>query len=163
MSTARKISFVTLSLLLALAFAAVVTHADDMNQAMKLTFSQPIEIPSQVLPAGTYWFMLPDNGNGPQGVIQIFDGDRKHVIATLSVIDQTVPQPSGHVMLTLADRSPKPEALLNLTYPGNTEGHSFEVSYSKQQQDSFSEYPRVKMKVGKNGAIETSTADNTRP
>jgi hypothetical protein len=161
MSPRKATGFIVLSLFLALTITTAVAHADEMDQAMKLTFSQPIAIPDQVLPAGTYWFMMAGHGE-VQHVIQIFDGDRRNVIATLAVIDHKVTEPSGHVMLTLADRSPKPMALINLTYPGRIEGHSFDVSYPKQDRGGFSEYPKVKMKVGENGVIETVTAENTR-
>jgi hypothetical protein len=33
-------------------------QADDWDQMMKLTFTQPVEIPGRVLPAGTYWFVF---------------------------------------------------------------------------------------------------------
>ncbi len=161
MSPRKTISFIMLSLFLALFIGTVRAHADEMDQAIKLTFSQPIAIPDQILPAGTYWFMVAGHGE-VQNVIQIYDGDRRNVIASLTVIDHKVQEPSGHVMLTLADRSPKPLALVNLTYPGRVNGHTFDVSYSKREQASFSEYPKIMMKVGENGVIETVTAENTR-
>jgi len=149
-------SLVTISLLLAVALTATMVRADDFDQAMKMTFSKPISIPDRVLPAGTYWFMLPAHGSVGDNVIQVMDGDRKNVIATLLVVSSQVMQPSGHVMITLADRSPKPEALLNLTYPGRAEGHTFEVSYSKQEQAALAEYPKISMKVDENGVMQTT-------
>jgi hypothetical protein len=159
MSARKTIGIVMLSLFLALFVGTAATHADEMDQAIKLTFSQPIAIPDQVLPAGTYWFMVAGHGE-VQNVIQIFDADKRNVIASLTVIDHKVQEPSGHVMLTLADRSPKPLALVNMTYPGRINGHNFDVSYSKREQAAFSEYPKIMMKVGENGVIETVTADN---
>jgi hypothetical protein len=159
MRSFKGISFFILSLFLVFSIATAVAHADEMDQAMKLTFSQPTQIPNQVLPAGTYWFMLAAHGD-VQNVIQIFDADRRNVIASVAVIDHELAQPSAHLVLTLADRSPRPMALLNLTYPGRVNGHSFDVSYSKREQSSLSEYPKITMKVDENGVIEMVTAEN---
>ena len=35
-----------------------VARGTEENQATKLTFNQPVEIPGHVLPAGTYWFVV---------------------------------------------------------------------------------------------------------
>src|SRR5712691_6230421 len=43
-----------LALFCALALPSTVM-ADEENQAIKLTFSDPVEVPGQVLPVGTYW------------------------------------------------------------------------------------------------------------
>jgi hypothetical protein len=151
----RNAVITVLAVFLALSVTAAITHADEFDQAIKLTFSQPISIPDHVLPAGTYWFVLADHGaNGGENVMQVFDGDRKSVIATMIVGADQAAKLSGHIQMTLADRTPQPEALLTLTYPGRTEGHTFEVTYSKQERSALSEYPKVMMKVGENGVIE---------
>jgi len=155
MNLRKSALLVMLSLFLALSVTATIAQADEFDQAMKLTFSQPIAIPGQVLPAGTYWFMLPNHGNIAENVIQVLDSERKNVIATLTVASNEISKPSGSVIITLADRSPKPQALLNLTYPGREIGRTFEVSYSKQEQSAMSEYPKVTLKVGENGAMQT--------
>lgn len=149
----RKTIITVLAVFLALSVTAVITHADEFDQAIKLTFNQPISIPDHTLPAGTYWFALANHGAGAQNVLQVFDGDRKNVIATMIVGTDQVAKSSGHIQLTLADRSPEPQALLTLTYPGRIDGHTFEVSYSSQQRAALSEYPTIRMKVGENGVI----------
>ncbi len=49
---------------LAFVFASIImlpaARADDHDQASKLTFNQSVQIPGQVLPAGTYWFVMGD-------------------------------------------------------------------------------------------------------
>jgi len=40
------------------AVSVPVTRDDQSNQATELTFSEPVEIPGVVLPAGTYWFTI---------------------------------------------------------------------------------------------------------
>ena len=49
---------------LVLALASTVTalsnaRASEWDQATKVTFKQSIQIPGKVLPAGTYWFVIP--------------------------------------------------------------------------------------------------------
>ena len=42
-------------------FLAPLSKADTWDQLTKVTFSGPVEIPGQVLPAGTYWLKLLDS------------------------------------------------------------------------------------------------------
>src|SRR5260370_8051195 len=56
--------------------------ADEWNQATKLTFSEPVEVPGQVLPAGTYWFTLADN-DSDRNIVQICNADRPHLLPTI--------------------------------------------------------------------------------
>jgi hypothetical protein len=52
-------AFVVLGLALASLLVLSDAHASEIDQATKLTFSQSVQIPGQVLPAGTYWFVVP--------------------------------------------------------------------------------------------------------
>lgn len=143
-----------LGMALALAMTASLALADNFDEATRLTFDQPVAIPGQVLNPGTYWFVLAAHGSIP-GVMQVFDGDRKNVLATFNVGTVELPKASGHIILTMADRSPKyPPALLDLTYPGNTNGRSFEVVYPAEERKPLSEYAKVTMKVGEKGVTE---------
>ena len=47
-----------LGLALAIAIVLPVLRADEANQATKVTFSQPVQIPGKILPAGSYWIQL---------------------------------------------------------------------------------------------------------
>src|SRR2546429_1632714 len=79
--------YVVLGLLIAFgAFFELAAHADEANELTKITFSSPIQIPGQVLPAGTYIFQQAEPDDD-LNVIQIFNADRRAVCATL----QTVP------------------------------------------------------------------------
>jgi len=51
MNTRKAISI--LGLLLAFAIILPAARADEYDQASQLTFSQPVQIPGHVLPAGT--------------------------------------------------------------------------------------------------------------
>ena len=66
-------------------FFELGAHADESDLATTINFSQPVQIPGQVLPAGTYLFKLVD-GNSDQKVVQIFNADRTVLYATLQTI-----------------------------------------------------------------------------
>src|ERR1700675_1565717 len=55
--------FGILAVLLAFLVVLPAVHADEWNQATLITFSQPVQIPGRVLPAGTYLFELVNNYN----------------------------------------------------------------------------------------------------
>jgi hypothetical protein len=62
-------SFVAMS-----ATLADKTRADESNQAIEVKFSQSVQVPGQVLPAGTYWFVMADTGD--LQTVQILSDDR---------------------------------------------------------------------------------------
>ena len=111
----------------------LAAHADESDQATKITFSQPIQVPGQVLPAGTYLFKLVNSEE--LNIVQIFSPDRAQLYATL----QTVPTDNGQVArdttVTLAEQGAgKPDVLLKWFYPGNETGHEFVYSKGLEKQ-----------------------------
>src|ERR1700719_3547 len=86
---------------LALASLVVLSdaRASDIDQATKLTFTQSFQIPGQVLPAGTYWFVVP-----APDVVQIFSSNRSTLHATLLVGSAELPKPTDKPTLILEDR-----------------------------------------------------------
>jgi len=56
------------------------TNADTWDRLTKVTFSGPVEIPGQVLPAGTYWLKLLDSPSN-RNIAQISNEDRNKVHA----------------------------------------------------------------------------------
>jgi hypothetical protein len=153
MNSRRGVIIAVFSIALAFALVGSLAIADDFDQAMKLTFDQPVAIPGQVLPAGTYWFVRPGHGTQPD-VLQVFDGERKKVLATLNTGTEETVKPSGHIIVTMADRSPKPASLLTVVYPGRPDGHSFEIVYPAQERKQLSEYPKISMRVNNKGSVE---------
>jgi hypothetical protein len=121
----------TLSILgLSLAFAIKlpVVHADDWSQATRFTFSQPIQIPGQVLQAGSYRFQIANSDD--RHLVQIFREDRT-LVATLYSVPRVRDGHSIEVAITLADRgATEPRAIVAWFFVGETEGHQF--VYSKQ-------------------------------
>jgi Protein of unknown function (DUF2911) len=102
-----------------------VARADQSNEATKVTFSQPVQIPGRVLPAGTYWFMLP-NDNTLHDQVRIYNSDRTIFYATVISVTAQRLQPTDKTTFTLTAREPKqPEAIIYWFYPGSTTGHEF--------------------------------------
>lgn len=107
------------------------TRADEWNKKTVLTFSQPIEIPGQILPAGTYTFKLMESPSD-RHIVQVFTGDGMHIIATVLAINNFRLQATDKTVVTFSERSgDNPEALKAWFYPGNTYGQEF--VYPKQR------------------------------
>ena len=129
----RKAS-ITLGLVLASLVVLPVAHADDWGQACKLTFSQSVQIPRRVLPAGTYWFVLADTV-GNRNIIQVFNSDRSTLYATVLAVTAERPHPSDNTTITFAKRESMPtNAIVTWFYPGRNSGHEFVYSKSEEQE-----------------------------
>jgi hypothetical protein len=146
-----------------IAFALIfelTAHADDDNQLTKLTFSEAVQVPGQILPAGTYEFLLADNQSS-RNLVRIFNADGTQLIATI----QTVPTERGRetdgTSVTLAQRPDgQPAALVNWFYPGSDTGHEF--LYPKQEQKELAQDTKETF-VGEHGMMVntgTSAAGN---
>ena len=121
----QKSIYIVFAVILALGVLAPASWASEWDQATKLTFDQPFQIPNNVvLPAGTYWFSTMDSPL-ERNVVQIFDNNHQLITTMLTIpTDQVVP--SDETELTFAERSGnQPDALLKWFYPGNTIGHEF--------------------------------------
>ena len=60
-----------------IAFALIfelAAHADEDNELTILTFSQPVQVPGRILPAGTYEFVLA-NSQSNRDIVRIFNAD----------------------------------------------------------------------------------------
>jgi len=124
MKTRKVISI--LGLLFAIAIILPVARADQFDQASKLTFNQPVQIPGRVLPAGTYWFVVADTSVGNRSIVHIFNSDRSTLYATLLTNGSARLQGNDETTITFAERgAAKPEAIVDWFYPGRTIGHQF--------------------------------------
>jgi hypothetical protein len=128
-------NFAVLALLFAFLIVLPAARADQANQATRVTFSQAVQIPGCVLPAGTYWFILPEDVNEHYQV-RIFNADRTMLYATVLTNDAQRVRTTGHSAFTFAERgSSQPQAIVTWFYPGNTTGHEF--LYPKQVQQEL--------------------------
>jgi LPXTG-motif cell wall-anchored protein len=115
--------------LLAVAMLGVMVlpsaRADEWNKKTVVTFSQAVEIPGKVLPAGTYTFQLLDSPSD-RHIVQIFNADGSHIIATILAINDYRLQPTGDTVMKFSERpGDSPEALRAWFYPGDNFGQEF--------------------------------------
>ena len=126
-----KTVFVVLALVLLGATLAPGAQADEWNKKTIMTFSQPVEIPGQILPAGTYTFKLADSPSD-RHIVQIFNADGTQIIATILAINNYRLKPTGDTIVKFAERAAdNPEALKAWFYPGDNFGQEF--VYPKQR------------------------------
>jgi hypothetical protein len=128
-------TYIIIGLIIAFAaFFELTAHADELDQTTILTFSQPIQIPGRVLPAGTYVFKLA-NSDSDRNIVEIFNSDQTHLYGMFQTIPAERREPSDDTAITFAERSGgNPEALLKWFYPGSLTGHEFEYS-SRQEKE----------------------------
>jgi hypothetical protein len=109
-------------------------RADQWNQATKVTFSGPVEVPGVVLPAGTYWFSLMRN-DPDRNIVQVWNSKRTEVMATLLTVPDERLKPTGKTVIRFAERpSYSPEALHAWFYPGDNFGHEFVYPETEARQ-----------------------------
>ncbi len=128
--------YIALGFVIAFAmFFEIAAHADETNELTRITFSAPVQIPGQVLPAGTYIFEKADP-SGDQNLVRIFNADRNVLYATLQTVSAERREPTGDTAITMATpESGGPEMLVKWFYPGELIGHEF--MYSKQQEQQI--------------------------
>jgi hypothetical protein len=100
-------------------------RADEWNKKTVVTFSQTVEVPGKVLPAGTYTFKLLDSPSD-RHIVQIFNSDGSQIIATILAINNYRLQPTGDTVMKFSERpGDAPDALRAWFYPGNSFGQEF--------------------------------------
>jgi 3,4-dihydroxy-2-butanone 4-phosphate synthase len=111
---------------------AVTTRASEVDQAIKVNFSQPVQIPGRTLPAGTYYFSIINTSD--RETVQISNEDRTRTIAMIQTINRERPEwERGGTAFTLAlGKGVEPAAVIAWFYPGRTTGHEF--VYPKQEE-----------------------------
>jgi len=121
----RKLLVVVCAIILGGMVFLPAAAANEWDQATKMTFNAPVEIPGKVLPAGTYWFVLEDT-QGDQQIVQIFNAERTKINATEETAPTERLQATSRVELKFAERPHhQPEALLRWYYPGRLTGQEF--------------------------------------
>jgi len=105
-------------------FSAFTAAGDESNKTV-LTFNQPVEIPGQVLPAGTYTFKLVDSIND-RHVVQIFNADGSQIIATVLTIPDYRLQATDQTLIKFGEVPVgSPDVIRAWFYPGETVGQEF--------------------------------------
>lgn len=139
-------SFATIALSLAFLMALPAARADEANQATRVTFSQPVQIPGRVLAAGTYWFILPDDATDNYQV-RIYNADRTVFYGTVLTTNAERQRVTDKSVFTFATHdSAEPKALVTWFYPGETIGHEF--LYPKQVSKELAKAKQVTVVAG---------------
>ncbi|MCU1263012.1 MAG: hypothetical protein JWO80_5897 [Bryobacterales bacterium] len=99
--------------------------ADEWDQKTIVTFNNPVEVPGQALPAGTYVFKLADS-QSDRDIVQVYSKDEKHLYGTFLAIPDEHLRPAGKPIIMFEERSGgAPEAVRAWFYPGDDYGHAF--------------------------------------
>ena len=127
-------SYIAVGLIIALSlFFGLAAHADETDESTTISFSQPIQIPGRVLPAGTYVFKLASTDD--LNVVQVFNADRTVLYANLQTIATDRPEPTDHTVVTLAEQGAgQPDVLLKWFYPGRETGKEFLYPQQKEKE-----------------------------
>lgn len=105
--------------------------ADAWDQKTVFTFSGPVAIPGQVLPAGTYVFKLA-NSAADRHIVQVFNAEQNHIYGTFLAIPHYHMRPSSKPLIKFDERpAGEPQAIKAWVYPGRSFGHEF--VYPKKQ------------------------------
>ena len=127
-------TFVTLGSLLAFLILLPSARAAEYDQATKLTLNRQVQIPGQVLPAGTYWFVLDDN-LGSRTIVKIFNSDRSKLYARLLTNNVETLTATDETTITFSEpEQMEPVTILSWFYPGRTSGHQFVYSHAEEQK-----------------------------
>lgn len=111
-------------------FTGLPVMADEANQKTTLTFSQPVELPGIILPAGKYVFKLVNTSY--RHVIQVSNAEETKVFATILAIPDYRLKRTSDTVIHFAERpANRPEAIRGWFYPARSFGHEF--VYPKQR------------------------------
>ncbi len=105
--------------------SAPSARADQWDKKTILTVNETIQVPNKVLPPGTYVFKLMDSSSN-RHIVQIFNGDERHLETTVLAIPNYRLQPTGKSAFTFWETPPgQPKALRAWFYPGDNFGQEF--------------------------------------
>jgi hypothetical protein len=102
-------------------------RADEWDKKTVVTFDQDVEIPGQVLPAGTYVFKLL-RSSSDRFVVQVWSQGEGQLLATLLTIGDSYPNQSGDpyfVLDTTGTEEGYPAAIVSWFFAGSDEGRDF--------------------------------------
>jgi hypothetical protein len=113
------------------ATCAMAVKADTWDKKTVVTFSDAIEIPGQVLPAGRYVFIL-DTFLSDRHIVKIWNADQTQILAIVHAIPSERMNPPDTSIFEFDNRvGDSPNALHYWFYPGYTIGQEFVYSASQ--------------------------------
>jgi hypothetical protein len=158
-----KNKLVPIALTLALVgFVAASTASAQtaLNNRTVLTFSQPVEVPGKVLPAGTYTFELNDS-MANRHIVQIMDAKGTKVVALVLAVPNRRLTATGDTTVNFAEvAAGQPQALRAWFYPGQTVGQ--EMVYPKKRAQELAATANVAVPSVDDSFYDNATADRMK-
>jgi hypothetical protein len=102
-------------------------RADEWNQQLTLTFNNPVEVPGQVLAAGTYVFKVGvGDVSDDRSIVRIYNKDGTHLYGLFMTVPDHSLVRSNKPTLEFEHGLPgSPEIIYAWFYPGDKVGHEF--------------------------------------
>lgn len=161
MRTSHVLALAVCFVLFSAAFSAPA-EASERNQATKVTFSAPVEVPGTVLPAGSYLFtIMPDDPE--HNVVQIWSADHTKFFSTVMTVPDYRRKPTGNPVLLFDQQAGSPAAVQAWFYPGDLYGHDFVYPKSRATElakESGQPVPSVPDDVAENGNRSSANSVN---
>ena len=115
--------------------------AEQWNKETIVTFTSPVEVPSKILPPGTYVFKLAGSQSDRQ-LVQILMQDQRQVLASIQAIPDYHVEPAEKTVIALTERpAAQTEALQSWFYPGEKYGVRFVYPNSGANQRKLRQRP----------------------
>jgi hypothetical protein len=148
----RRFITITAGGLLAAALFVPVAHAGVGDQAIFVTFQQPVRIPGHTLAPGTYYFARIDGGSSADAsTFVVYKGDRSHPVAVIETQPVDRQDVTNRIILTFSEGAKgRPPALVEWFYPGELEGHQF--AYSAKRERRIENSPELILAANSKGA-----------
>ena len=133
----RKVLSLVLGLILFGGLMAIQAEAQSASKRTTVTFNESVEVPGQVLPAGTYTFTIL-NSYGMRNIVQIWDKDKTNLITTILAIPNYRLEATEDTVIEFRERpANQPQALKAWFYPGH--GCGIEFVYPEQEAIQIAE------------------------
>ena len=156
----RVTSMATACVAAVILMLGISVGAQDFNIHEKtfLTFSNSVELPGMMLPAGTYTFRLADTQS--RNVVQVLSQDEKQIHGQFLFIPAERPDVSGETVITFREtREGTTPAIQYWYYPGEKIGKEF--IYSKDQAMKISARTGATVMTEGGPVSANSTASST--
>ena len=112
----------------------IQAQSNDYKKKTIVTFTQPVEIPGMILPAGTYTIQLVDS-DSDRHIVRFFNADQTKVVATVLAIPNLRLKTTNKPVMTFSERPiNSPEALKAWFYSGDSFGQEFVYPKSRAVQ-----------------------------
>lgn len=132
----------------------------NLNNRTVLTFSQPVEVPGKVLPAGTYTFEL-NESMANRHIIQIMDAAGTKVVAlVLAVPNRRITATEDTVVRFAEVAAGQPQAMRAWFYPGQTVGQ--EMVYPKKRAQELAATANVIVPAVDDSFYNTATVETMK-